>query len=250
MSMFIDVASVASEVQQDTTPEGAHQVNKYETIQVSISTLPPELLQSVFRHLPFYDLLRCQRVCYQWRAYLPGNDPTLQRRTFSKAPIARTLPDIHVFINRESWPQYSSVFRINIIFRHWTPDIAFHPLVQSFAEDILRQYLGFAGTPVERRSIEGIQRYCGWDDCRFAKAKPKPTDTDVTPSWVSMLFCAPAIPQVRFWIHRPAKVGVKDYSRICKAKEDKPGVTFGQVMQAIREELELSQEALSLRPKA
>lgn len=52
-----------------------------------IDTLPPEILQEVWGHLSFYDLMRCQRVCKKWNAYLPGDDPTLRKALFS--PLTR-----------------------------------------------------------------------------------------------------------------------------------------------------------------
>jgi hypothetical protein len=52
-----------------------------------IDDLPPEILQSIWRHLSFFDLLRCQQVCQKWVAYLPGNDSTLRQTLFS--PLTR-----------------------------------------------------------------------------------------------------------------------------------------------------------------
>jgi hypothetical protein len=41
------------------------------------------MLQTIFRSLSIYDLLRCRRVCKTWHATLPGNDPSLCATLFT-----------------------------------------------------------------------------------------------------------------------------------------------------------------------
>lgn len=53
-----------------------------------IHSLPPELLQKVWGFLPFFDLLRCQRVCKGWNTFLPGDDQALHQAMFSPATVA------------------------------------------------------------------------------------------------------------------------------------------------------------------
>jgi hypothetical protein len=250
MPTSYDDVSIAIASQQDTVLEGTHQFNKDASNQNSISTLPPEILQSVFRHLPFFDLLRCQQVCRQWRAYLPGNDPALQRETFCKARIATTAEvlDIEVFVSRQSWSRAPGPFTFVLIFRPRSPGMELHPLVQYPIEGVLRKYLRFSGMQMDRgNTIKGVQRACEWQDCRYTKAKSRLTD--VTASWESMLLCAPAIQQVKVTTRRPVSVGYKHYDRLLTAEEGAPGVTLGQVMQVIGEELELSRDALSPKPR-
>ncbi|KAH7385592.1 hypothetical protein BKA66DRAFT_583205 [Pyrenochaeta sp. MPI-SDFR-AT-0127] len=50
--------------------------------------IPPEVLQIIFRLLGFYDLLFCQGVCKAWAAFIPGKDPVLQRKLFSRSQFA------------------------------------------------------------------------------------------------------------------------------------------------------------------
>lgn len=54
---------------------------------IPIDSLPPEVLQSLWRHLSLFDLLKCQRVYKKWLAYLPGDSSTLHQALFS--PLAR-----------------------------------------------------------------------------------------------------------------------------------------------------------------
>ncbi|KAF3053188.1 hypothetical protein E8E11_011560 [Didymella keratinophila] len=182
MSTSCGVASTAIEVQQDIAAGSIQDAVKGVVDREPISTLPPELLQSVLRHLPFFDLLRCQRVCQQWRAYLAGNDPTLQRQTFYKTPIVKPggLSDIHLFITRQSWSQCSEAFQVGVIFHHLkpelgadtSPDIELHPMLQLFVEDVMRSYLGFAGMHVDfGHTIKDVQRECAWRDCCFTNQK-------------------------------------------------------------------------------
>ncbi|KAI4686455.1 uncharacterized protein J4E84_005734 [Alternaria hordeiaustralica] len=49
-----------------------------------ITDLPVEVLQHVFIHLDFWDLLRCQRVCNVWRQLIPGDSPLLAEMLYLK----------------------------------------------------------------------------------------------------------------------------------------------------------------------
>lgn len=77
----------------------------------------------------------------------------------------------------------------------------------------MRKYLGFAGMQMdEGLTIKGVQRECAWEDCCFYKRKSRPENE--TASWESMLYCAPAVQQVGFTIHRPANDEIKHYNRV------------------------------------
>ncbi|KAI4945941.1 hypothetical protein J4E91_007382 [Alternaria rosae] len=49
-----------------------------------MTDLPAEVLQHVFIHLDFWDLLRCQRVCNVWRQLIPGDSPLLAEMLYLK----------------------------------------------------------------------------------------------------------------------------------------------------------------------
>jgi hypothetical protein len=73
-----------------------YSANSYDSVR-SIRTqaspqLPGEVLQTIFRNLPFLDLLRCMRVCKVWRACLPGDDPFLNETLFSRSRRMRAEP--------------------------------------------------------------------------------------------------------------------------------------------------------------
>ena len=80
-----------------------------------IHSLPPELLQKVWSFLPFFDLLRCQRVCKGWNKFLPGDDQVLHRATFSPGTVA-TSPyaewDVYIDFRQQHEAQNGALPRL------------------------------------------------------------------------------------------------------------------------------------------
>lgn len=72
-----------------------------------IDALPPEILQTIWRNLSLFDLLRCQQVCKHWNSYLPGDDQALHRALFSPAirQEAQDEAKWYVFINFKQRPE-------------------------------------------------------------------------------------------------------------------------------------------------
>jgi len=135
-----------------------------------------------------------------------------------------------------------------MVFRYESPDMELHPLLQRSTEDVLRKYLRFTGMRVNmRNTIKDIQHVCEWQDCRYTEAKFRPTN--VMASWESMLLYAPAVQQVKVTIRRPVNVGYKHYDRLLSAEEGAYGITLGQVMQLIRDEMGLSRDAMNPKPR-
>ncbi|CAG5156930.1 uncharacterized protein ALTATR162_LOCUS4723 [Alternaria atra] len=50
----------------------------------AITDLPAEVLQHIFIHLDFWDLLRAQRACNVWRQLIPGDSPLLAEMLYLK----------------------------------------------------------------------------------------------------------------------------------------------------------------------
>ncbi|CAN9160603.1 hypothetical protein CC77DRAFT_786316 [Alternaria alternata] len=49
-----------------------------------MTDLPAEVLQTIFIHLDFWDLLRAKRVCNVWRQLIPGDSPLLAEMLYLK----------------------------------------------------------------------------------------------------------------------------------------------------------------------
>ncbi|KAF2833516.1 hypothetical protein CC86DRAFT_461861 [Ophiobolus disseminans] len=58
--------------------------------------MPPEILQTIFRKLGLYDLVRCRQVCKTWANALPGNDPVLHCRLFTSSKRVVTATNNYV----------------------------------------------------------------------------------------------------------------------------------------------------------
>lgn len=220
-----------------------------------VSKLPPEVLQHIFGYVPFYDLLHCQRVCDEWRTFLPGNDPSLQRRTFSKANVADASEgvDVEVFITTDTWYPSWLTFQLAITLRYRPDGIELHPILtdHSNAEDpsvradsvvreVIPPYLHISGESTFSYTTNGLRSYI-WHACEHEKAW---VSNGVQASWEQMFLCVPAVQQVKVTTRRPNINRYHNPECLLSVEEGASRFTIGQVMQVVKEELELGQDAL------
>ncbi|KAF3038041.1 hypothetical protein E8E11_000344 [Didymella keratinophila] len=136
------------------------------TADAPIVTLPLELLQTVWRHLPFVDLLHCQQVCTLWKAYPPRTDPALCTALSSEIAdpdegeameYCGILFDLkqELTVRRGQLPELKFVLSADSD-EHWgefgrTKHACFHPLVGN-----LGKYMDVVHPRFERRKDEDV----------------------------------------------------------------------------------------------
>jgi hypothetical protein len=119
-----------------------------------MTDLPAEVLQHIFIHLDFWDLLRCQRVCNVWRQLVPGDSPLLAEMLYLKPSrglqiynLVPTAFDLELEVTPQSiedGPQPSgtrfsmgvrneiSLMRRCMGLIRTSQEIVFHPVVMDF----------------------------------------------------------------------------------------------------------------------
>lgn len=240
------------EVQQtpDAASGGTQVASNNAAVPSPVGTLPLELLQSVFHHLSLYDLIRCQGVCRAWRNYLPGDDPALHRKLHLRAKAAGPSDDvrIEVFVTRDDHLTFPISFRLTIIFWYPESSMKLHPIIVNwpagFGFAIRPRFISSYNSPPSPSHFYAEARSYIWNKCRYMEEDS--VSTDVRPSWEQMLLCAPAVQQLKVTTRRPSNNGYHNPERTLSAEEGSAGVTLGQVMHAVREELSMAQSAMGI----
>jgi hypothetical protein len=210
-----------------------------------IDTLPPEILQEMWGHMSFYDLIRCQRVCKKWTTYLPGNNPTLRGSLFS--PTSRrfaseqqnTYDDLriwieisqHMDITDKALPRLSHNIEIYNpeAYQHDTDGSGgHHPIVcdiDGFCDSIhpcLKP-----GPPYTMFRFNGIE------DVQLLAKKPKPEEA----SWAQMLAFVPKVREVQLNVERRVNAGDHAFPEPLPSYEvvlrNENGVTVLDVVKAV-----------------
>ncbi|KAF1840773.1 uncharacterized protein K460DRAFT_410184 [Cucurbitaria berberidis CBS 394.84] len=211
--------------------------------------IPPEILQTIFRNLGFFDLLRCQRVCKAWAGYLPGDDPELHRKLFSKAEFAEQEEEdeeprfsikmkapVDVLKIEGMLPKLA--FGLEIKVRSpsgFDEDTIFHPLVRNLAANMNLISPGFKLPRGERYNSDGelstpYFAFRTFEELREKTCMPKGYKYK-DGSWRNMLMCVPAIEQVQVHFEWP----LNGYHRMYTIeKRLAKGVTVRQFAGAVR----------------
>ncbi|KAF1944494.1 hypothetical protein EJ02DRAFT_371345, partial [Clathrospora elynae] len=187
-----------------------------------INALPIEVLQHIFAHLTFWDLLRSQRVCRQWRSFIPGHAPQLAEALYLKPSrglqIYSCVPatfdlefDIRVASVEEGVQPEGTRFSVGVrrelsmtrrclgLIRT-SREIVFHPVIMDV--NVYLQRLG---------EEEGLGR------CKEA-------------SWRGMLVSMPPLRELRFRHGRTRSV-----VKVLSVGEEGDGVTLGELFDAVDE---------------
>ena len=222
-------------VRSREVPLGPNQSKMADNLQ--ITALPPEILQTVFRNLSLFDLLRCQQVCKLWRAYLPGDDSGLHQAMFSRAkpaePSHRVVIDVSLEVHRNS-PERKFRLSIKVFF----PDekdgktLLLHPVIKNLHdfERIIRLDSNPEKIPPKSRDRLSRRVTHRWRNCKYIEQRVREQE-----SWQQMLVCVPAVQQLTFDFFTHFKFGIHCQGLILNAQEGFTGVTLGQVVEAIRE---------------
>jgi len=143
------IGNYADRVRQMFTP--SHSASHHKK---GINNLPTEVLQHVFNHLEFWELVRCQRVCKTWHDLVPGDSPLLSETLYLKPSrslqiynLVPTTFDFEFDISPqsiESGPQPSgtrfstgvrnqiSMMRRCLGLIRTSQEIVFHPVIMDF----------------------------------------------------------------------------------------------------------------------
>jgi hypothetical protein len=196
--------------------KSANEPKQPNILQSAITTpvsrqLPGEVLQTIFRYLPFSYLLCCTRVCKVWRAYLPGDDPVLKEMLFLESRKTSTKPfhitfDIEVRgtvarLQADVLPQLIYGLRVQTrhsVFQNPDPNI-WHPAIRGpkFYLDIVNEnitsmhLLNESSDHIAFSTLDELQRKTSRQ--QFSKHE------DV--SWLDMLLCVPAVKELDVTIH-------------------------------------------------
>lgn len=202
--------------------------------------------------LPFFDLLRCQRVCKGWNAFLPGDDQALHRAMFSPATVA-TSPgarwDVYIDFKQHHMIQNGAlprlVFSLDVTTsamgraERWrvTPegkrimDATHHPILKDTHAFINLVHPEFPGA-FQSFKFNDIQ------DLKLLEKEPESNNA----SWQKMLARIPAVmklkTEVRWRMNIPYDRD-EDWEGTEKIHilENENGVTVGDFVQLVRQEL-------------
>ena len=239
------------------SPGEQHNVSSvYPDREPAYPHVPDEILQTIFRNLEFYDLVRCQAVSDAWAAALPGNDLVLRRRLFTstntvhkakstdKIPTAQYQLRLQTFtsINYGALPDIRCALTMkNEYFRriNMPRGLTFHPIVRKlgFFMHVVNPFFehGDNCKPEDKPTIEPFIGFCSLDELDY-----QVTDIEYeNGTWENHLMCIPALEQVKVTLrwHREEKV-----SRTCVSKKMEKGVTMGEFVDTVRKALEFAVE--------
>jgi hypothetical protein len=159
------------------------------------SYLPPELLQQIFRNLPFPSLLPYMRVNHEWNAALHGNDPVLYERLFQRSryqpgtphPPTPSLRLIALLLRRS---RTTYVLKLHVSTYDFPDSHTLHPIFASPVEHmdivnqhVVRSWAGLYGVvfsslaDLERKTRDQVGRFEGG-------------------SWEDMLMCVPGVEEL------------------------------------------------------
>jgi hypothetical protein len=209
---------------------------------------PPEILQTIFRSLPIYDLLRCRRVCKTWHATLPGNDPSLCATLFTPSRPAlvaapNATPRLTFTMNVKVFLMSSDCelpeLGFNIIFidkvkRTNMPEGRdLHPLIWEFPTKtgIVNKHFLDWDRPcpsIAFKCFEHLEEILVRKNYLWAG------------NWKGQLVCVPPLEQVVLqmdWFQEKGHGEIGRKKRSMRTRKMKRGVTVGEVVRTVREML-------------
>ncbi|KAF2631917.1 hypothetical protein BU25DRAFT_417696 [Macroventuria anomochaeta] len=151
---------------------------------------------------------------------------------------------MEVFITRPWYLGSSDTFKFTIILWYPAPSMSLYLITEKLFgfERVIHPYFNFSGTSYapNQESLSFV-----WQGCRYMKDDS--VTSDVRPSWEHMLVCCPAVQELKVITRRPSNKGYHNPERTLSAEEGTAGVTLGQVMQVVGEELVMAQDAMGIR---
>ncbi|KAF2131608.1 hypothetical protein P153DRAFT_199632 [Dothidotthia symphoricarpi CBS 119687] len=212
------------------------------------SHVPPEILQTIFRHLSFYDLIRCQRVCKDWRAHLPGNDPRLQEALYQRAKFAvsdkhpDTTPQIHLHLEIDMKLNRQPNELPRIAFDIGTSSLRKTSFGKTVPHPVLSGWNEFMPLVNPNFKIQEKHRVC--NQLRFFSFDELKQLTDTSKfaghykqdgSWRNMFMCFPTVKELKLLVCWP----IKETTQYIK---DDEGVTLGRFVDLLRMQLKVTEQ--------
>ncbi|CAO2650373.1 Nn.00g016650.m01.CDS01 [Neocucurbitaria sp. VM-36] len=208
--------------------------------------MPAEVLQTIFRKLSFYDLMRCKRVCKTWNAYLPGDDPVLHRKLFSKADFTDEEDDSRIFIHLRAPVVFVSEegklprlgFSIDVLFRsteNFDEGTVFHPMVkklESFMHLVNPYFVLPKQNLLPRQRPVPVFTFSTFEQLKEMTKLPKGYNYK-DGSWKKMLLCVPAVKQVKVDFNWSIEGYGRRYT-LNAAGETGEAVSVGQFVKVMR----------------
>ncbi|KAF1915189.1 hypothetical protein BDU57DRAFT_518043 [Ampelomyces quisqualis] len=222
-----------------------------------IQSIPPEILQTVFRKLKFFDLMHCQQVCKHWAAYLPGNDPALKELLFAAAKnviVSKPKRTLQVFL-RPEWQAYTIpvendvpklsfnlAFNKNMAYNTAPKHAVFHPMLISFYHKMHLVNSDFripdSWGKLQRRGVTPWPTFVSLRDLDDQVAEYQYNDG----SWKDQLLCVPAVDRVAvhitWWKAYYTDDGL-DVVRKVFTNKVATGVTMGEFVRVVRKLMEV-----------
>jgi hypothetical protein len=235
------------------TPMSTSSKTTEETSKAHRPDVPPEILQNIFRSLTMHDLLRCQRVNTTWRAYLPGNDPTLCRKLFTpsrKALVAkpkatprltlRATVEVCIATEANKLPHlvYMLSFMNHLTRTNMPTRVKLHPIIEDFGDnmELVNDEFRYPNhwSDIQRARVEPWLMFTSLADLRYSMRKRGHADGN----WKDHLMCVPAIEQVVIqlnWLKQRAQND--DGKRSMRTAKMDTGVTVGEFVRTVRKML-------------
>lgn len=227
-----------------------------EPIGTPIDALPPELLQNVWRHLSFLDLIRSQQVCMEWRRYLPANDPALRRALFLEtgSPEEDKVDKIEVKFDLQQHLtlRKGHLPHLTFILIAWKDDSihssnpVYHPIVDELHAytNLVHPYFRFKDTPshyffFEFTTLKGLRRLA-----EPVKSKSASWE-QMQMSSLPFKYCEVSMPwYTDFREHAEEEDYESHHSDYVIRLENPTGVTVGQFVEAVRQTLASSESLI------
>jgi hypothetical protein len=217
--------------------------------------IPPEILQTIFRNLTFFDLLRCQQVNKTWSSYLPGNDPFLARTLFTSArkvvksnpsnpPCLLLKPLIETFLLSPADDDLPSLcftmcLKDGFTLINMPRRVVFHPIMTGISRNM--PFVSDAFEWPEDFDVQLKDEMNPW--MQFFTLRELEREVSVRKSieedgnWKDHLLCIPAIDcvEVTWRWYKNIHVGGEDVTRSLRTRKMKRGITVGAFVEVMRD---------------